>query len=172
MTGELAFALGDRSSRRLHGGSIVRLRVLQCRQGLFDPLGSECLSRPRIQRIEATIASYSDGGSRGLQRHRRCGGVLAAGVSMATWKVSLPAALRQRISSFATRSSAAGGDISAQLHRRMTSSGRLNWCAIARTVYQHRHQASPGSASHQTPSRWQSVGTCVMACPTEMSKSC
>jgi hypothetical protein len=38
MTGELAVALGDRSSRRLHGGSIVRLCVLQCRQGLFEAL--------------------------------------------------------------------------------------------------------------------------------------
>jgi hypothetical protein len=25
----------------------------------------------------------------------------------------------------------------ALLHRRMTSSGRLSWCAIARTVYRH-----------------------------------
>ena len=48
MTGELAFALGDRSSRRLHGGSVVRLCVLQRGQGLSDPMGGECLSQPRV----------------------------------------------------------------------------------------------------------------------------
>src|SRR5436305_6665104 len=37
--------------------------------------------------------------------------------------------------------------VGALLHRRMTSSGRLSWCAIARTVYQHRGQVSRGSAS-------------------------
>jgi hypothetical protein len=48
MTGELAFALGDRSLRRLNGGSVVRLCVFQRRQGLLDPRGVECLCQPRV----------------------------------------------------------------------------------------------------------------------------
>jgi hypothetical protein len=42
----------------------------------------------------------------------------------------------------------------APLHRRMTSAGRLSWCAIARTVYQHRGQPAPhhpGQATTATP---------------------
>ncbi len=58
MTGELAFALGDRSSRRLHGGSIVRLCVLQRRQGLLDPVGFQKSVTYGVQRFHAD-RSYS-----------------------------------------------------------------------------------------------------------------
>jgi hypothetical protein len=52
VTGELAVALGDRSPRRLHGGPVIRLGILQRRQGLLDPMGGECFSQPGIEWIE------------------------------------------------------------------------------------------------------------------------
>jgi hypothetical protein len=61
MTGELAFAFGDRSSRRLHGGSVVRLCVLQRRQGLLDPTGGECFGQPGVEWIEDCVLAHVHG---------------------------------------------------------------------------------------------------------------